>query len=94
MEGRDVFKHAVRSMATVCTDILTKNNFSSKDIDLIIPHQANIRIIQALGKNSTFLWTVSSLMWTATETPRQHLSPLPWLKPENRAVSPRELESF
>jgi len=50
MEGRDVFKHAVRSMATVCTDILTKNNLSSKDIDLIIPHQANIRIIQALGK--------------------------------------------
>lgn len=50
MEGRDVFKHAVRSMAGVCNDILAKNQLTSGDIDLIIPHQANIRIIQALGK--------------------------------------------
>lgn len=50
MEGRDVFKHAVRSMATVCKDILTKNSLSTDDIDLVIPHQANIRIIQSLGK--------------------------------------------
>ncbi|GAU07895.1 beta-ketoacyl-ACP synthase III [Desulfoplanes formicivorans] len=50
MEGRDVFKHAVRSMACVCNDILAKNQMTSGDVDLIIPHQANIRIIQALGR--------------------------------------------
>ena len=50
MDGRDVFKHAVRSMAAVCTSILTKNNLSTKDIDLVIPHQANVRIIQSLSK--------------------------------------------
>jgi len=50
MEGRDVFKHAVRSMATVCNEILDKNQLTTHDIDLVIPHQANIRIIQALGK--------------------------------------------
>ncbi|WP_462324078.1 beta-ketoacyl-ACP synthase III [Desulfoplanes sp.] len=50
MEGRDVFKHAVRSMAGVCNDILSRNDLTTNDIDLVIPHQANIRIIQALGK--------------------------------------------
>ncbi len=50
MEGREVFKHAIRSMANICTAILSRNNLGTNDIDLVIPHQANIRIIQALGK--------------------------------------------
>ncbi len=50
MEGREVFKHAIRSMTNICTAILSRNNLSTNDIDLVIPHQANIRIIQALGK--------------------------------------------
>ncbi len=50
MEGRDVFKHAVRSMTQVCQAILDRNGLTVSDIDLVIPHQANIRIIQALGK--------------------------------------------
>ncbi len=50
MEGREVFKHAVRSMRDVSMDILKKNNITADDIDLFIPHQANIRIIEALAK--------------------------------------------
>ncbi|WP_456325047.1 beta-ketoacyl-ACP synthase III [Desulfonauticus submarinus] len=50
MKGREVFKHAVRSMASICEEILENNNLSSKDINLFIPHQANIRIIEALAK--------------------------------------------
>ncbi len=50
MEGREVFKHAVRSMRDVSRDILKKNNLTGDDIDLFIPHQANIRIIEALAK--------------------------------------------
>ncbi|SDN93428.1 3-oxoacyl-[acyl-carrier-protein] synthase-3 [Desulfonauticus submarinus] len=50
MKGREVFKHAVRSMASICEEILESNNLSSKDINLFIPHQANIRIIEALAK--------------------------------------------
>ncbi|HCO12090.1 MAG TPA: 3-oxoacyl-ACP synthase [Desulfonauticus sp.] len=50
MQGREVFKYAVRSMADICLELLAKENLSSKDIDLFIPHQANIRIIEALTK--------------------------------------------
>lgn len=49
MQGRDVFKHAVRSMATVCEDILARNSLSIADVDLVIPHQANQRIVDAVA---------------------------------------------
>jgi 3-oxoacyl-[acyl-carrier-protein] synthase-3 len=46
-DGRAVFKYAVRGMADVSHEILVKNSVSPKDIRLYIPHQANLRIIQA-----------------------------------------------
>jgi len=45
--GRDVYKYAVRGMAGVTKEIVERNNFTGKDIDLFVPHQANIRIIEA-----------------------------------------------
>ncbi len=51
MEGREVFKHAVRSMKNISQDILERNNIVAEDIDLFIPHQANIRIIESLAKS-------------------------------------------
>ena len=50
MSGNDVFKHAVRCMAEVSTAVLERNGLAAGDIDLIIPHQANIRIIEAIAK--------------------------------------------
>lgn len=50
MNGRDVFKHAVRCMAEVSSSVLERNGLTAADIDLIIPHQANIRIIEAIAK--------------------------------------------
>jgi 3-oxoacyl-[acyl-carrier-protein] synthase-3 len=50
MNGRDVFKHAVRCMAEISGTILERNGLTAGDIDLIIPHQANIRIIEAIAK--------------------------------------------
>ena len=50
MEGREVFKHAVRSMFNVSMEILERNNLRPEDVNLVIPHQANIRIIDALAK--------------------------------------------
>lgn len=50
MNGRDVFKHAVRSMVEISGSLLERNGLSVSDIDLIIPHQANIRIIEAIAK--------------------------------------------
>lgn len=50
MNGRDVFKHAVRFMADISGNLLERNGLTANDIDLIIPHQANMRIIEAISK--------------------------------------------
>jgi len=50
MEGQDVFKSAVKAMGEAAAKILQRSNVSSKDISLMIPHQANIRIIEATAK--------------------------------------------
>ncbi|RLB67957.1 MAG: 3-oxoacyl-ACP synthase [Deltaproteobacteria bacterium] len=50
MQGNEVFKVAVRSMTAVANTALKENNMSVEDVDLFIPHQANIRILQATAK--------------------------------------------
>ena len=52
MQGRDVFKHAVRSMADACDRALDGAKLSANAIDLVIPHQANVRIIEATAKHA------------------------------------------
>ena len=52
MAGREVFKHAVRSMAEACDRALDGAKLTGADIDLLIPHQANIRIIEATAKHA------------------------------------------
>ncbi|MNO43055.1 3-oxoacyl-[acyl-carrier-protein] synthase 3 [compost metagenome] len=47
MNGREVFKFAVRVMGTATERVLTKAGLSKENIDLFVPHQANIRIIQS-----------------------------------------------
>lgn len=46
-DGQAVFKFAVRKMAESCDEILKKNGLTGSDIDVFIPHQANLRIINA-----------------------------------------------
>jgi 3-oxoacyl-[acyl-carrier-protein] synthase-3 len=46
-EGKTVFKRAVTDMADVCMEILKKNELTGEDIKIFVPHQANIRIIEA-----------------------------------------------
>jgi 3-oxoacyl-[acyl-carrier-protein] synthase-3 len=46
-DGAQVFKYAVRKMYSVCQELLGRNGLSAKDISLMIPHQANRRIITA-----------------------------------------------
>ena len=50
MHGNDVFKIAVRTLSSIVDETLATNNLSKHDIDWLIPHQANIRIIQATAK--------------------------------------------
>ena len=52
MNGREVFKHAVRSMSDAATRALDAAKVTGADIDLMIPHQANVRIIEATAKHA------------------------------------------
>ncbi|MBY6050730.1 beta-ketoacyl-ACP synthase III [Cytobacillus firmus] len=47
MNGREVFKFAVRQMGESCINVLEKAGLSKEDVDFLIPHQANIRIMEA-----------------------------------------------
>lgn len=47
-EGREIFKRAVKGMSEACDDVLEQANLSLDDIDVLVPHQANLRIIHAI----------------------------------------------
>jgi len=49
-EGKTVFKYAVTNMAGVSADIMERNNLTGDDVDWLVPHQANLRIIDATAK--------------------------------------------
>ena len=50
MKGREVFKFAVREMKDAARDILEQHNIAADDVDCVVPHQANLRIIDAIAK--------------------------------------------
>jgi 3-oxoacyl-[acyl-carrier-protein] synthase-3 len=50
MQGREIFKHAVRSMAEACDMAMQQAGVTAADIDLLVPHQANLRILEATAK--------------------------------------------
>jgi 3-oxoacyl-[acyl-carrier-protein] synthase-3 len=50
MEGKEVFKHAVVNMAAVVGEVLDKAGLKASDIDWLVPHQANKRIIDGTGR--------------------------------------------
>jgi 3-oxoacyl-[acyl-carrier-protein] synthase-3 len=52
MAGREVFKAAVRSMSDAADRALEMAGLTAKDVDLLIPHQANIRIIEATARHA------------------------------------------
>ncbi len=47
MEGREVYRFAVKAMGDSCCSVLEKAGLTADDVDLFVPHQANLRIIQA-----------------------------------------------
>jgi 3-oxoacyl-[acyl-carrier-protein] synthase-3 len=52
MAGREVFKSAVLAMAESCDEALRRAGVTADEIDLLVPHQANIRIIEATAKHA------------------------------------------
>jgi 3-oxoacyl-[acyl-carrier-protein] synthase-3 len=50
MNGREVFRHAVVRLAEAVAEALAANGLTQRDIDWLVPHQANLRIIDAMGR--------------------------------------------
>ena len=50
MNGREVFRHASVNMADASAEVLAKNGYTVNDVDWFVPHQANIRIMEAVAK--------------------------------------------
>lgn len=50
MEGREVFRFATETFPRTVTEVVTRNGYSLDDVALIVPHQANLRIIEAAAK--------------------------------------------
>ena len=50
MAGQEVFKHAVRNMVSVCEEVLAAAGATTDEVAFLIPHQANMRIIDAVAK--------------------------------------------
>ncbi|RKF21146.1 ketoacyl-ACP synthase III [Altericroceibacterium spongiae] len=50
MKGREVFRHAVVNLAEVLSEVLESAGFSAADVDWVVPHQANRRILEATAK--------------------------------------------
>ena len=54
MKGNETFKVAVKAMADVSTGLLAEQGFTKEDVKVFIPHQANERIIDAVGERMKF----------------------------------------
>jgi 3-oxoacyl-[acyl-carrier-protein] synthase-3 len=50
MKGREVFRHAVTNLTSVLHEVLASTDLTAEDIDWVVPHQANARIIEATAK--------------------------------------------
>jgi 3-oxoacyl-[acyl-carrier-protein] synthase-3 len=50
MKGKEVFRHAVTNLADVLTEVLTASGHKAQDVDWVVPHQANKRILDATAK--------------------------------------------
>ncbi|MGN0218909.1 MAG: 3-oxoacyl-[acyl-carrier-protein] synthase III C-terminal domain-containing protein, partial [Muribaculaceae bacterium] len=53
-EGRNVYKNAVTDMLTSSLDVMKRNNLTVDDVAYLIPHQANLRIIEAVSDRAGF----------------------------------------
>jgi 3-oxoacyl-[acyl-carrier-protein] synthase-3 len=51
-EGQEIFKRAVLGMAGACADVLASRGVTADDVGLVVPHQANMRIIEAVAKRA------------------------------------------
>lgn len=75
MKGKDIFKNAVRTMATGCKEALTATNTPADAVDWIVPHQANLRITEAVA--SHFNFPMDKIISTVHETGNTSAASIP-----------------
>lgn len=54
MKGREIFKNAVRTMTECCHEALRANNVNPEEVDWLVPHQANLRILESVADHFKF----------------------------------------
>ncbi len=54
MKGRDIFKNAVRTMNAACQEALQANQVTASEVDWMVPHQANLRILESVANHFDF----------------------------------------
>jgi len=75
MKGTETFKMAVRTLGSTAVAAVKRAGLQLSDIDLVVPHQANVRIIEALAKSLDFPMEKVSSTSATTATPRPHRCP-------------------
>src|SRR5690606_3752168 len=54
MKGREIFKNAVRTLTQCCHEALDANGYTSDQVDWLVPHQANVRILESVADHFQF----------------------------------------
>ncbi len=75
MKGKEIFKNATRTMAACCKEALESTNTSPEQIDWIVPHQANLRITEAVADQ--FKFPLSKVISTVHETGNTSAASIP-----------------
>ncbi|MBC7466605.1 MAG: ketoacyl-ACP synthase III [Bdellovibrio sp.] len=75
MKGKEIFKNATRTMATACKEALAAINKTAADIDWIVPHQANLRITEAVANQFDF--PMARIVSTVHETGNTSAASIP-----------------
>lgn len=75
MKGKEIFKNATRAMAACCNEALQATSTKAEDIDWIVPHQANLRITEAVS--NFFDFPMSKIISTVHETGNTSAASIP-----------------
>lgn len=75
MKGKEIFKNATRAMATCCQEALQATSTNIEDIDWLVPHQANMRITEAVSNQFNF--PMSKIVSTVHETGNTSAASIP-----------------
>ncbi len=75
MKGKEIFKNATRTMAACCIEALESSKTKANEIDWIVPHQANLRITEAVANQFSF--PMSKIISTVHETGNTSAASIP-----------------